>query len=156
MENNFDSLGSAGLSRLLGADSEDTPAWSTAELSQILHHQLQAPLNADGELHGIAMSSADPQTYAELLFAPTPRTVLLESVTNFAKQSGQSVAPPFPKAIAAVLYIAAISAAFVSSNSAISDVRNPSFLKKLEWATAQPWLTEETKDLLTRMKEKLG
>jgi hypothetical protein len=148
------------LAALLAAGEPPGGLWRPEEMAAIFRHQMAAPLLAD--LEGSAPPAARPlealaagqdglpRSFADLLRHPSPRLELLELVKDFAKANADHPENGLPKEIAAVLYYACIAAALLRLKARISKLSDADLRRGLSWAAEQPWLDEETKQLLAR------
>ena len=91
-----------------------------------------------------------PRSFADLLRHQSPHLELLELVKDFAKANADHPENGLPKEIAAVLYYACIAAALLRLKARISKLSDADLRRGLRWAAEQPWLDEETKQLLAR------
>ena len=82
--------------------------------------------------------------------APQPPLELLELVKDFAKANADHPENGLPKEIAAVLYYGCIAAALVRLKARISKLSDAELRRGLGWAVEQPWVDEETRQLLAR------
>jgi hypothetical protein len=131
--------------------------WNTAELQEMLRHQLSSPLQLSlGTLSGEVahqIRQAQPPvppliTLAELLVAPQPPLEILRLVKRFAKMCRRDRENPLPSEIVMLLYYVSISAALVRVGEAISNLPPTSLKHGLDWLCEQPWLTDEIRALL--------
>jgi hypothetical protein len=148
------------LAALLAAGELPAGLWRPEEMAAVFRHQLAAPLVVD--LGGLAppaerrlaalaaAQSAPAQSFADLLRHQSPPLALLELVKDFAKSNAEHPENGLPKEIAAVLYYACIAAALLRLKARISKLSDADLSRGLRWAAGQPWLDEETKQLLVR------
>jgi hypothetical protein len=148
------------LAALLAAGEAPSGLWRPEEMAAIFRHQMAALLEADlggltppaaRRLEAMAAAQGAPaRSFADLLRHPSPPLELLEMVKDFAKTNADHPENGLPKEIAAVLYYACIAAALLRLKARISKLPDADLGRGLRWAAAQPWLDEETKQLLAR------
>ncbi len=106
-------------------------------------------LPAARALEALAAAQGAPcQSFGDLLRQPSPPLELLELVKDFAKANADHPEHGLPKEIAAVLYYACIAAALLRLKARISKLSEADLGRGLRWAAEQPWLDEETTQLL--------
>jgi len=140
------------LAKLLERESQSSVMWQPDELASILRHQLAAPLVGDlqsldpqlpEKLRRIVSDGGPrPESFGDLLRHPSPPLELLELAKQFFKIHGDEKQEALPSEIAAVLYLASISAALVRCYQRISSLTNESLAEKLSWAKSKPWIDE--------------
>ena len=148
------------LAALLAAGGPPSGLWQPEEMAAIFRHQMAALLRVD--LGGLARPAAERlealvaapaaplQSFADLLRHPSPPLELLELVKDFAKTNADHPENGLPKEIAAVLYYACIAAALLRLKARISKLSDADPGRGPRWAVEQPWLDEETKQLLAK------
>ena len=131
--------------------------WSTAELRDMLRHQMAAPLHLSlGTLSGEVahqLRSIDPPldrliTLGHLLRHRDPPIELLKLIKRFAKMCRNDPENPLPSEIVMLLYYASIAVAWERCRARISDLSPAALRRGLKWLVAQPWVEDETKLLL--------
>jgi hypothetical protein len=151
------------LAALLAAGEPPAGLWRPEEMAAIFEHQMAAPLLADlgglappaaRRLEALAAAQGAPvRSFADLLRDQSPPLELLEMVKDFAKANADHPENSLPKEIAAVLYYACIAAARLRLKARISKLPDADLGRGLRWAAQQPWLDEETRQLLVRALE---
>ena len=132
--------------------------WGPNDLAAVLRHQLNAPLAFDlGALEqgagqrvaALAQVEGPPlHTFRDLFGHPHPPVELLELTKRFAKWSARRPEAPLPKEIASVLGTLSIVVALTRCASRITELDDRELRGRVEWALAQAWLDEPTRDLL--------
>ena len=151
-----------GLARLLSIDGDRPPAWRREELSDILHHQLRAPLVFDlGRLgEAVAPPAADAcgrpaaaaavpgglYCFGDLLYHASPPIELLVLAKQFAKTADRG--GPLPSQIATFLYYAVIVVALLRHRARISRLSDETLRDGLRWLAGQPWLDARARGLV--------
>ena len=148
--------GQEKLDRLFRLEENLTDLWQSDELEAIFQHQLSASpevdlrsfdaATVDRLVSGSSQASVPPRSYRELFQQSHPSTQWLDLTKRFAKAAANDGS--LPREIAAVLYLAAISAAWVHGHCRITELDNDALLPKIAWAVTQPWLDEQTRQLL--------
>ena len=153
------------LAKLMRLDSNLQENWSAEELREIFCHQLAAPLtfdltvidqNISDTIRSLYSTKANcPESFGDLFAHPSPSLELLNLTKQFAKKCGQESEIGLPKDVAAVLYLAAVSAALVHCGEQITETDRKSLKAKVDWALGREWLEqsirilfEQTHDLL--------
>ena len=146
----------AGLVSLAGADALD---WSPQELASMWKHQLEAPLqfdlgsvSNDVEATIIEATRVEPRPLArfvDLLRHPRPPVELLQWTKDFAKAHTVGGTDGMPSELAAALYYASILLARLRCNRRISELDDAALRKGGTWVMRQPWLDEETRQLIS-------
>ena len=149
------------LAQLLAIDGDRPPAWRHDELSDILQHQLRAPLMFDlGRLGGAGTphdaggqhppAGAGPgvglHCFGDLLYHPSPPVELLVLAKQFAKTADQG--GPLPPQIATFLYYAVIVVALLRHGARISRLSDQTLRDGLRWLSPQPWLDARARGLV--------
>jgi len=147
------------LSQMLSLDGEPTGLWRPEELSGILRHQLEVPLDLELILRddSTPASSKEGPTSAERAYpslaalladsaAPLP---LLKRLKDYTKAAGANPDSPLPEEIATLLYFAAIAAAFVHHATRISGLGNDGLQWGFSWALGETWVADELRSLFT-------
>ena len=144
------------LDKLFRLEEELTDLWHVDEFATVLEHQLSASPEVD--LRSFDAASVDrllsrspatgpgPKTFRGLLQQSNPCIEWLDLTKRFAKAAARD--GRLPPEIAAVLYLAAICAAQVRGHQLITELDSDSLHRKITWATSQPWLDEELRQLL--------
>jgi hypothetical protein len=154
--------GPGPLAELLAAGEPPAGLWRPEEMAAIFRHQMAAAVL--GDLGGATAPAGQPpaergvpeaqaarcESYADLLRHPNPPARLLELVKEFAKANADHPENGLPKEIAAVLYYGCIAAALVRLKARISKLSDADLRRGLGWAVEQPWVDEETRQLLGR------
>ncbi len=149
--------GPGPLAELLAAGEPPAGLWRPEEMAAIFRHQRAAAVR--GDLGGATAPAAGGvpgaqgarcESYADLLRHPNPPPRLLELVKDFAKANADHPENGLPKEIAAVLYYGCIAAALVRLKARISKLSDAELRRGLGWAVEQPWVDEETRQLLGR------
>ena len=153
------------LSTVLSFRDSHQHAWSTKDLSEMLRHQLGAPLRVSlGVLSGEAadrLRDASPpakadMTLGELLAHRHPPLELLKLVKRFAKICREDPDHPLPPEIVNVMYYASITAALVRLGKKISSLELEAFGGGLHWLVQQPWMTDEMRSLFLEGRTSLN
>ncbi len=156
------------LAEMLSLDPAVSRAWRGDELSAILRHQLDAPLEFDhgdlsSEYAAIAHAAGDAGrlrwavSFAELLRHPRPPLPLLERAKRFAKACRNHPDGPLPVEVATVLYLASFVAARLRFDGAprICALDVSALVEGMSWALSQDWLDERTRALFAGAVEHL-
>lgn len=155
------------LAEMLALDARDARhVWRADELSAILRHQLDAPLEFDlGDLSEEYAKVAPPAeagtlhwrvTFGELLHHARPPLPLVERAKRFAKACRNHPDGPLPVEVATVLYFALIVVARLRCDGArISALDDAALVDGMQWALAQEWLDERTRALFVGAMEQL-
>src|SRR5688500_12051193 len=156
------------LAEMLALDGRAGQVWRAEELSAILRHQLDAPLEFDlGELSDEYAAVAPPAaagtlhwrvTFGELLHHARPPLPLVERAKRFAKACRNHPEGPLPVEVATVLYFALIVVARLRCDGAprISALDDAALVEGAHWALAQEWLDERTRGLFVGAVEHLS
>lgn len=136
------------LARLLAFSRESDRLWEPAELRAILTHQLQLRPDAD-DISDVreGLKPGQPATQLELLCSDNPSVPLLLGMKDNAKASGQDPNAPLPEEVATALYFGAIAAALVRLDRRISRLDNSGLAWGFQWASQQPWMIDELREL---------
>ena len=128
-----------------------------AELRALWRHQLGSPLQFDlSNLERDAgarlreLSAAEGlllRSLGDLLQHPHPPLELLRFAKDFAKAHEQSPDDLLPPEMARMLYYAAIAAALARCERRITTLDDVQLRRAFDWALAQPWVDESTKEL---------
>jgi len=123
------------LSSLIEERGDPTALWSPDEMSDVLRHQLEAPLAVDLALLDPEIDArlealrghvpAPPRTFGELLRHPRPPLDLLVLVKEFGKRGRTKADPAIPPEVATVLYVTSIILAFQ-----VHGVRSPAWIRR--------------------------
>ena len=156
------------LAEMLSLDPAVSRAWRGDELSAILRHQLDAPLEFDlGDLSEDYAKLAPPDqtagslhwrvTFGQLLDHARPPLPLLERAKRFAKACRNHPDGPLPVEVATVLYFACIAVARLRCDGAprISALDDAALFEGMSWALSQDWLDERTRALFAGAVEHL-
>jgi hypothetical protein len=155
------------LAEMLALDGRAGHVWRAEELSAILRHQLDAPLEFDlGDLSDEYAAIAPPGdtgtlrwrvTFGELLHHARPPLPLVERAKRFAKACRNHPEGPLPVEVATVLYFALIVVARLRCDGAprISALDDAALVEGMHWALAQAWLDERTRALFVGAVEHL-
>jgi hypothetical protein len=142
--------------------------WRAEELSAVLRHQLDAPLEFDlGDLSEEYAQLAPPGetgslhwrvTFGQLLHHARPPLPLVERAKRFAKACRNHPDGPLPVEVATVLYFALIVVARLRCDGAprISALDDAALVAGVQWALAQEWLDERTRALFVGLVERLN
>ena len=147
------------LANLVSLGGDDAPQWTQQELAAMWTHQLQSPLNFD--LSSISkdvdhtimvVTRADPRPltrFLDLLRHPKPPIELLQWTKDFAKghTSGND---GMPSEIASALYYASILLARSRCGRKISELDDASLRRGSEWIMRQPWLDEQSREIISQ------
>jgi len=168
----FDSAGALfksapkSLAALMAEGTEHARLWRADELGAIFRHQLSAPILVD--LGGFDAANAarlkmitDAQylllkSFSDLLLHAAPPVELLRLAKDFAKSNMDHPGCSLPRDVAAVLYYASISAAFVRLNERITQLKDADLERGLSWAKGQPWINQQIQQLLGEALDKLN
>src|SRR4051795_11531353 len=101
--------------------------WPSADLGEILRHQLDAPLSS------VLPGQPDAVRVGELLNDPTPQVELLRDLKTFAKSADTRPDGPLPREVATALYYAAILAALVRGGDRITELDDAALRVGTEW-----------------------
>jgi hypothetical protein len=140
------------LADLLDIDEHSPRLWRDADLSQVLAHQLQTPLEEDLEglakpIPRAASARGRSPTFGELFQVNRPALELLEMTKDFAKQQMAQQTIGLPTEVASVLYYASIAAALVRLSKRITTLDDGALRTGLEWVCDAPWVDAQVRDL---------
>ena len=135
------------LGQLITFDSDDRAVWPTEQLRVLLAQHLCAPL---------PLAGADTLTFAQLLQHPHPPMNLLWEMKEFAKRSTQNRDSMIPPELCLVLYYGCITLALVRWKHRITKLPDDDLFDGLAWAARQPWVDDQTRDLLREGMSLLG
>ena len=154
------------LAALLEASGERARLWRPEELGAIFRHQMSAPVLVDlgGYDPGTAarlktLSAAQSlllKSFSDLFHHPAPPLELLELTKDFAKANMDQRESSLPNEVAAALYYTSIAAALVRLDARITRLPEAELRRGLLWTREQPWLDEETKQLLLQAAAKIA
>ena len=131
-----------------------------------LRHQLSAPILVD--LGGFDSANAARlkmlaeaqnlllRSFSDLLLHATPPVELLRLAKDFAKANMDHPDGSLPKEVAAVLYYASISAAFLRLDERITQLKDADLERGLRWAKDQAWVNNQIQQLLAEAIGKLN
>lgn len=155
--------GPSRLVRLLEMKAEHH--WRPEEFGTVLEHQLSAPIQVD--LGGLdselvpklkTLSEAEGlllRSFADLLYHRCPPVELLRLTKEFAKANRHLRGSHLPGEVAAVLYYASIVVALVRRGERITGLTDAAIVEGIDWALAQPWVSERLKELFREGKAKI-
>jgi hypothetical protein len=142
-------LSPAELAELLDVDRANEPLWSASELSEILCHQLDVPLERGmlslaptdvAQVASLRQAASPPVTsMRSLLEHPAPPMVLLELVKDFAKECRNHPDRGLPIKISTAIYLACIARSITSAADAITSLDPGDLLEGFHWLAAQEW-----------------
>ncbi|MCK4342389.1 MAG: hypothetical protein KAY37_11780 [Phycisphaerae bacterium] len=155
---NIEDTDPARLAELLPASDREDKLWEPEELGGVLRHQLAAPIEFD--LGGVysagtearptrveyylkqAASSPGPElnSFAELLYHPSPPVELLRLTKQFAKAHRNQPHSPLPREVSTILYFASIAAALVRCQKRISELEDAALRDGFKWSRDQSWV----------------
>ena len=153
------------LAALLAEREEGGRLWRPDELAAVFRHQMSAPVMVDlggfdpatavrlktlSEAQGLLLKS-----FGELLHHPAPPVELLVLTKDFAKLNLDHSDSTLPSEIAGVLYYASIAAALVRLDTRITQLKDADLRRGLGWTREQPWIDEQTQELVAKAIEKL-
>lgn len=131
--------------------------WNPDELSDILKHQLSAPVDVNLSRLGRgvarrAMTACAAEglllkSFRDLFFHPHPPIEMLIVTKEFAKASSHHPDSPIPHEISTVLYLAAIVAALLRCGKYITDLDEAALTESLQWVLSQTWLDSDMRQL---------
>jgi hypothetical protein len=168
----FDSAGALfrsapkSLAALMAEGAEHARLWRADELGAIFRHQLAAPILVD--LGGFDAANAARlkmiaeaqnlllKSFSDLLLHSTPPVELLRLAKDFAKANMDRPDGSLPKEVAAILYYASISTAFLRLDERISQLKDTDLERGLCWAKSQPWINQQIQQLLGDALDKLN
>lgn len=168
----FDSAAALGksppksLAAFLAAGEERARLWRPEELGAIFRHQMSSPILMD--LGGFDPATAgrlkllsDAQSlllksFSDLFHHPAPPLELLTLTKEFAKANMDHPESALPGEIASVLYYASIATALVRLDARISQLKDAELQRGLLWAKEQPWVDEQTRDILVQALRKIS
>ena len=139
------------LSRLLESVNGSEGGWSQDELCQVWQHQLASALGSDldeSETGTTEITATQINTFKDLFWHPSPPVEFLRLVKGFAKQHLDHPHSPLPKEIATGLYYLSIVTALIRTDHLISRLDDDTLKQGFKWGLQQPWLDEDTKELL--------
>jgi len=154
------------LAALMATGGERAKLWRPDELAAMLRHQMSAPMLVDlggfdartattlrtlSEAQGLLLKS-----FSDLFHHPAPPIELLELVKNFAKSNLDHPESGLPGEIASALYYTSIAAALVRLDTRITQLKDADLRRGLRWTKEQPWVDEQTQQLMAKALEKLG
>ncbi len=135
--------------------------WQEDEFKDILHHQMQAPLNFDlkryeeKELYAAEeMQSYDPlfekdiKTFDQLLHHPRPPLSLLKLCKRFARDNRFSAGGSLPDEVATVIYYAAVVVALGHYGERITTLSHSEIQRGVCWIMGRRWVSKKTRKLL--------
>jgi len=146
------------LARLMDVGAGPGRLWQPGELGAVFQHQLSAVIQFD--LGGLDQSLANRvrnlsaaeglliKSFRDLFCHPHPPVELLDLTKDFAKACKNHPDSPLPGEVASVLYFLSIAVAMAKCGARISQLDDDSLRTGLEWASGQPWLDEQTRNLL--------
>jgi hypothetical protein len=137
------------LALLMGLD-ETQSLWSEDDNAAIIHHLLDSPIPSNSN------SSAAAQTFGHLLAARHPDVDQLRHMKEFAKSCRTHPQRELPQDIATVLYYAAIAAARLRCDHAISQLSVVELKDGINWALTRNWLPDLLKHLFQAAAQKLS
>lgn len=153
-----------GAARLCTSPSSSA-GWSAADWSDILSHQLAAPLLFDLEqlsptdrevLRDCTIAGACPASFGQILTHAAPPVGLLVLIKDYAKGCDQDADGALPSEVASALYYAAIFAARVRRGVSISSLDDAALVRAARWGTQAEWIVPELKELFRSGLEILG
>ena len=153
------------LVQLLSCSSASPANWSAADWSDILSHQLAAPLLFDLEqlsptdrelLRDCTIAGACPASFGQILTHAAPPVGLLVLIKDYAKGCDQDADGALPSEVASALYYAAIFAARVRRGVRISSLDDAALVRAARWGTQAEWIVPELKELFRSGLEILG
>ena len=154
------------LAAFLAAGAERERLWRPEELGAIFRHQMSAPILVD--LGGFdpatavrlkALSEAQNlllKSFSDLFHHLIPPLELLSLTKDFAKANMEHPESALPQEVAGVLYYASIAAAIVRLDARISQLKDPELQRGLLWAKDQPWVDDQTREILVQALEKIS
>jgi hypothetical protein len=170
--NNLSNAGIGALGALLGTGrQEGARVWRDEELASLLAHQLRSPLSFDLTATGgaeppftippahaevTALPGSGVQTFADLLFGPSPSLPLLTLAKDFFKRLMSADGGPLPPNAAAALYYGSIVAARLRCGQSISAMPDVELERGLRHILHESWLDPKTRSLLTLGHEALS
>ena len=135
----------AKLAQLL--DIEGDIEWSEQNPSEILQHQLAAPLLPDllvvpgadvASLQSLIRERPPGETFLQHLTSEHPNLELLTGIKAFAHHIKNSLSNPLHGDPATVLYFATIAAALMHCQARISSLAQPQLREGFQWTFDQP------------------
>jgi hypothetical protein len=154
------------LAAFLAAGGERARLWRPEELSAIFRHQMSSPILVD--LGGFdpatavrlkVLSEAQSlllKSFSDLFHHPVPPLELLSLTKDFAKANMDHPESSLPQEVAGVLYYASIATALVRLDAWISQLKDPELQRGLLWAKDQPWVDDQTRELLAQALNKIS
>jgi len=168
----FDSAGALGksppksLAAFFAAGSERARLWRPEELSAIFRHQMTVPILVDlGGFDPVTairlktLSEAQSlllKSFSDLFHHPVPPLELLTVTKDFAKANMEHPESSLPQEVAGVLYYASIATAAVRLDARISQLKDAELQRGLHWAKDQPWVDEQTREILVEALKKIS
>ena len=150
------------LAEMMAPGAGESALGRPQELSAILRHQLDAPLALDLESLGpesgqrvddLSRVEGPPiRTFRDLLSHPNPPVELLEMTKQFAKDCVGRSDATVPEKIADVLYTLSIVVAVTRCGRRITELEDQYLQRRIDWALAQPWLDEMSRDVLLKAR----
>ena len=153
------------LAAFLAAGADCARLWRPEELSAIFRHQMSAPILVD--LGGFdpatsvrlkTLSDAQSlllKSFSDLFHHPVPPLELLSLTKDFAKANMDHPESSLPHEVAAALYYVSIAAAIVRLDARISQLRDAELQRGLLWARDQPWIDNQTREILVEALKKI-
>jgi hypothetical protein len=144
------------LARLFDADADARTVYWGADLATVLQHQLAAPLaeelsspicGEDGTNKPLSHLDPSLATFGDLLHHPQPPIELLKLAKAFSK-SCRANAELLPPEVSTLIYYAVIMVARLRLGQSITTLDDNSLRQGLQWAIAQIWVDDKTKQLL--------
>jgi hypothetical protein len=149
------------LSELIAFDADGRAVWPAQELQNALRQHLHSRVGSDGSglinhyeqqlqrIEDLASAAAPPvQTISDLLHHLQPPVELLTLIKDIAKLRRNDASSPLPPEIWVVVYYGCITVAMVRCGRHITRLALEDLRQGLNWATRQPWLDDDTRQLL--------
>jgi hypothetical protein len=135
------------LANLMGLD-ETQPLWTEQDHAAILRHLMDSPIPGDS-------NRSKTETFGHLLSSRHPNVDHLRHIKDFAKSCRSDPDSSLPHDIATIVYYAAISAARLRCDHAISQLSLVELRDGINWALNRDWLPEPLKQLFQATEKKL-
>lgn len=128
-------------------------AWDLKDLAAMWRHQLAASLKSEVKSLQDAADFPPAMTFEQLLLRESnPSVDHLRAVKDYAKALERDPHKPLPAEIVWVLYLLAVCAADRRCQTRISSTGDEALSKWVDWAIAQPWLDDRSRETISSWK----
>jgi hypothetical protein len=148
----------------LDQTDQERVRWLPEELEDVWRDQLSAPVEfappclaleaSDGSHYANAdrPGTSDIGTFGELFSTPRPPVELLVLTKDFAKRNLAAKGGLLPREIVQMLYYASLAAGLERLGKRLSRLDNAMLKAGFDWAIAQPWVDESTRQLMQQAR----